>query len=769
MSVDKKHLEKLTDSLNALAARQAVFAKDLDSLRAQIALLTAETEAEIESVPVVTPVIAPAQKPVEAVQPPVATAAKPVQPLPPKLPTSKSNFEKFVGENLLNKIGIVITVLGVAIGAKYAIDHELITPLTRIVLGYLFGAGLLGVAFKLKQKYEGFSAALLSGSMAILYIITYCAYDFYALMPQGIAFALMVVFTTFTILAAIQYNRQVIAHIGLVGAYAVPFLLSRGDGNVVALFSYIAIINTGIMAVSFKKYWKSLYYVAFPLTWLIYAIWYATKYSYNEAAFTIALTFAGIFFATFYAVFLCYKLLNHQKYNAGDILLLLANAFIFFGFGYATFNKTATGEQLLGFFTLFNALIHFAAGVILFRQKLVDKQLFYLIVGLVLVFITIAIPVQLEGSWVTLLWAGEAALLCWIGRTQKVPLYEQLSLPLMLLAFFSIIHDWRSVDYDLLTPFFNVQFLSGLIFAGAFALIACLRTSQKYPTNLNPQKIWAKTLGITAVSILLTSLYFTFYIEIYEHFEHLRQAVLANMDDEMKPWRDNDNIRYRRSVGLICYSLLFFAALTVINRWKTRNKVLANVMLGLNVATVFVFLTAGLYRLSLLRENYLGNYGESTAFNPVIRYIAILFAGGMLAVVYRQIRDSEFITKALHVPTMLFLHLAILWIASSELLNWLDIAGFEGDQSYKLGLSILWGVYSLWLIVLGILKRLKYLRIGAISFFGLTLVKLFFYDIAHLDTVAKMVVLVSLGILLLIISFLYNKYKHIIYEEKDPH
>ena len=49
--------------------------------------------------------------------------------------------------------------------------------------------------------------------------------------------------------------------------------------------------------------------------------------------------------------------------------------------------------------------------------------------------------------------------------------------------------------------------------------------------------------------------------------------------------------------------------------------------------------------------------------------------------------------------------------------------------------------------------------------FALTLVKLFFYDISHFDTLAKTVVFVSLGILLLIISFLYNKYAHLISEE----
>ena len=155
-------------------------------------------------------------------------APQPERPAPaPK--AVKSDLEKFIGENLISKIGIVITVLGVAIGAKYAIDNNLISPLSRIVLGYLFGFGLLAVAVRLKEKYLNFSAVLLSGAMAIQYFITFAAYSFYGLMTQSSAFALMLIFTVFTVLAAIKYNRQVIAHFGLVGAYTIPFLLSDGS------------------------------------------------------------------------------------------------------------------------------------------------------------------------------------------------------------------------------------------------------------------------------------------------------------------------------------------------------------------------------------------------------------------------------------------------------------------------------------------------------------------------------------------------------------
>ena len=70
-----------------------------------------------------------------------------VKPFPVSRP-EKSEIEKFIGENLISKIGIVVLVIGVAIGAKYAIDKNLISPWMRIVFGYVFGFGLLGFAVR---------------------------------------------------------------------------------------------------------------------------------------------------------------------------------------------------------------------------------------------------------------------------------------------------------------------------------------------------------------------------------------------------------------------------------------------------------------------------------------------------------------------------------------------------------------------------------------------------------------------------------------------
>jgi uncharacterized membrane protein len=145
-----------------------------------------------------------------------------------------------------------------------------------------------------------------------------------------------------------------------------------------------------------------------------------------------------------------------------------------------------------------------------------------------------------------------------------------------------------------------------------------------------------------------------------------------------------------------------------------------------------------------------------------IRYLSFAFVVITLIACFTYIRQ-EFIKANFKIKFDLLLHISILWITSSELIHIMDLSG--SSESYKLGLSILWGVYSLLLIALGIWKQKKHLRIGAISLFGITLIKLFFYDISHLNTISKTIVFLSLGILLLTISFLYNKFKHMISDE----
>ena len=789
MADHQDRIDQLNQKLETLLGKQESFAKELMELYKEI--------EQLKKQPTEKPIIEKTEEPIpeetlakidalgqsqekteiEKIIEKSRTTPEPVeQPstiFKKQIPAGKSNWEKFIGENLINKVGIAILVIGVAIGAKYSIENNLISPLTRIVLGYFAGLGLLGFGIKLKAKYENYSAVLVSGALAILYLITFAAYSFYGLFPQLMAFGLMLLFTVFGVIAALHYNKQVIAFIGLVGAYAVPFLLSNDSGNVTTLFGYIAIINVGILVIAFKKYWKPLYYSAFIFTWLIFGVFAVLSYE-TAKHFQIALVFLCIFFLLFYGIFLAYKMMANETFKRSDVVMLLLNSFIFFGLGYGLLEHHEIGSQLLGVFTLCNAVVHFIVSALIYKKKLADRNLFYLVSGLVLVFITIAIPVQLDGNWVTLLWVLEAALLFWIGRTKNVPVYEYLSYPLMLLAALSLTDDWGMAygtyfKEDFFPSLLNVNFLASMLFVAAFGFINYIHHKTNRLTETTKRHWLQQIMAFGMPILLLLSLYGAFYLEIEYYFNTLYYAseIPAIAGNETSYPEYNYELKDFGTIWLLNYTLFFITALAFFNSKLLKNRILGIATLVVGTLAALLFLTEGLYLLSELRQSFLNadlsSYASSN-FNIGIRYVSLGFFALMLIVLFKL---SKAAFMGLHLKMLLefVLHISILWVLSSELLQWMDLAG--SNHTYKLGLSILWGVYSLFLIALGIYKNTKYLRIGAIALFSATLLKLFFYDIASMNTITKTIVFVSLGILLLIISFLYNKYKYKIDDEPD--
>ena len=791
--MDPQKINELEQRIGNLLYRQSVFYKEIKQLENELAELKRQSNFSSVSAtntvktPVEKPTERPAEKPIErpteapaekTTETPVITAPstpKPQFSLPTiNKPKQPSDLEKIIGESWINKIGILIVIIGVAIGAKYSIENELISPLTRIILGYLVGIGLLGFGIKLKPKFEGYSAVLVSGSISIFYFITYFAYSFYNLIPQILAFAMMLIFTVFTVFAAIKYNRVVIAHIGLIGAYAVPFLLSSGSGRVDILFSYMLIINLGILFISIKRDWKTLHYSAFFFTWLIYGSWFADKsfYSSLQGYEALGIGFATAFFLIFYGVSLFNNIISKEKLDKINIILILLNSFIYFGFGYGIFNSNTKLDTYLGLFTLFNAVIHFVVLFFIKSKKLADSTLFYSTLGMVFTFITIAIPIQLDGSWVTLLWIAQGTILFWIGKTKNIPIYEKISLPILGLSFLSLLEDWsfyRYANNGDIQAFWNINFLTGILAILGYGFVVYL--SRKHAETEENQKFspFNAIKSFYLPALLVLTAYLTFRNEIAYYFNYwlenssLKGKEISEIDDYSLY---NYDINVFKNIYLIAYSLVFFGGLALLNFHKFKNKVLGISAIVIGLLTLLSAQTFGLEELGELRYAYI-NGGSNEYFDVNFNYILVryLLWGSVAFALWAIFKNTKSIIEntKFHIFLEMVIHISILNFLSNELVTWMDIAGYQ--DIFKLGLSILWSVYSLLLVSLGIYKKKKYLRISALVLFGVTLAKLFLYDISNLSTISKTVVLIVLGLLLLIISFLYNKFKDKIGDE----
>ena len=793
--------------------------------------------------------------------------------------SAKADLEKFIGENLISKIGILVLIIGVGIGVKYSIDNNLISPLARVILAYLFAFGLVALAVRLKPKYLNFSAALLSGGMAILYFVTYFAYSAYSLIGQGAAFGLMALFTVMTVAAALFFNRQVIAHIGLVGAYAVPFLLSSETGNYLFLFTYMAIINAGILAVSIQRYWPPLFYTASGFTWLIFFFWFVSRYSSAEhftlglaflAAFFLvffatrfvqtvvhhehdkveptigaaatavvfygfcfsisqqvvltgqiwtlfaylavltcallavslrfvgkylvyisfvsvwlifsgwflaryeqsshafpAAVFAAVFFSIFYGAMLYYRLITGKIDLVENAGLVLTNSFLFYGFGYSILNGSETSSNLLGAYTAGHSALHLGVAYIVGRLKPAADDVVQVLTILVLTFASIAIPVQFDGNQVTMIWSVEAALLFWFGRHRGVRLFELYSYPVMLLATVNMFLDWARAYFERtefasefnLQPIANGNFITALVYIASFAVIfAISRDSEEIP---DPVPSLTRYFGYLISGLAVFVLYNAFRIEIGNYF-HL-QLVAANEAEGGLTSSIREILFSKNAMWQLNYSLLFLAAMAAVNLRKVRSRALGSVNVAAGLFFLLLAATAGMVVLYDLRVAYTtGSIGYSAV---AIRYVTYLCSALLLAAIYSY-RGGETTThripaargdQVFEAAAYGFTFIA----ASCELVNLM--AQFGIPDAAKLGLSIFWGIYALALIVIGIRWNRKHLRIAAIVLLAVTLVKLFFYDVADLDTIPRTILFVTLGLTLLLISFLYNKYKNAIF------
>ncbi|HEY1038427.1 MAG TPA: DUF2339 domain-containing protein [Bacteroidia bacterium] len=802
--------QKLTLLSSSLDKQKA----DIELIRQQIAILQKENNIPVTEI--VTPVIQPV-KPVEPIIPPVekkeeiketpkeeikpvipeiqqtvvTPVIEPVKQMPPppqftvpaqdKKPAKAFNIEEYVGGKLAGIIGIIILVIGIAIGVKYAIDKDLINPLTRIIFGFLAGGILMTFAIILKKKYQLFSAIVLGGAVSTLFFTAFAGHAFYDIYPRGFAFGLMLIITAFTVFAAHSYNYEIIAVIGLVGAYAIPPMLSDGSGKIEYMYTYMAIINAGILVLSLFKNWTWVKYCAYALTWLLVASWTLNKYTLDKLNITII--FTTIFFLTFYTTFIAYKLIRKIPFQVMDIVTLLSNSTIYFGLGYYALNNQFT-EKYLGLFCIFNALIHVVVAYMAYSKKVTDKNILYFILALVFTFLTIAVPIQLEGKVVTLCWFAEMDVLFFIGRKFSVPFFKQIAYSVATLGFISLWHDWFVYYMDTWDKsFYNPipVLLNKMFLTSGFAIVALgvlwfmLKDKFNSETEKEKDAVYPAMKVVVPILFFITT-YFTFAFEIAHHFQNqVHASTIKDPANIYNPTIMDDSLPTFLGLWLVIYTAVFSSLILFINSRTAKSVGIHWAFYAQSLLSLLLLMFVGFSALAKLRGYY---YSESEEYFPSqfktdwmlnFRYVFFLFTALVLSLVYFSQRAVD--NKVSRSVFVWVLHLSFLIMLSSELVNQFRLAHSDDVIIYeriarRMGLTILWALYSTLLIVFGIARKIKMLRIMGFTLFGVTLVKLLI-DSINMSLGYKLIVYISVGIILTTIGFLYQRFKKILFEDDE--
>ena len=317
----------------------------------------------------------------------------------------------FTTGNVPVKVGVVVVLFGVAFFINYAIDRQLFSfPVwARLSVVALFGAAMLGVGWRLRKTRQVYALSLQGGGLGILYLTTYAAFEFYALLPATVAFAAMVIVTVATgILALVQDSRALVV-LGVAGGFLAPLLAATETGTHVQLFSYYAVLNAAILSIAWFKAWRPLNLLGFTFTFVLGSLW--GYQAYRPEHFATTEPFLILFVLTYIGIAVLFALRRPPNLRGFvDSALVFGTPLVGFTLQTRIVESDAGLAWTAGGLTALYALL---AGA-LWRIK--DLRLLAVsFCGLALLFLAVAFPLALDDRWTSAAWAVQAATLAWFA------------------------------------------------------------------------------------------------------------------------------------------------------------------------------------------------------------------------------------------------------------------------------------------------------------------------------------------------------------------
>lgn len=664
-------------------------------------------------------------------------------------------IEKLFGGNFFAKIGILTLVLGVSFFVKYSFDQNWIGTIGRVSLGFLFGGLLIILAHRLANTYKIFSSILIGGGIAIFYVTIGLGYYDYAIFTSLVSFMLSIGVTIFAVVLSYLYGRQELGVYAVVGGFIVPLLASIGENNIPMLYGYIFILNCGILAMSLNKNWKVVGTLSYILTLLFFLPWLCFTSSKNH---TMGLLFASLFYIQFYTLALILYYRSNRVLKFGVVSLLISNNLAMLCSALITVPYHYRGLAIL-ILAIINAIVL----IVVFRQMDKNRNLIYLMIGVVISLISIAIPVQLEGYVITIFWSVEAVLLLWLWHKSKIKVIYLGYVVVGIVSLISIVLDYivryPMLEYGIYTEIFNKLFLTGLVFIVAqwVAFLILKKYGSKDEWSLNTRLIRLSYSSISQVQQLLAlgSLFFVVGMEIdylLSAYEYAKGIVAPN---------------FRLLIWAV-YLVIFTGLGSLFVKRKKNLKVFIFLIIALLFYAIY-----GLSQLSM--SSYM--VCNTLHIFYTVKEVAMHFwaIAGIICIYATLIRlFSSNVRPSFRFFVMITLVIIAVKILTSEFDAFILLSFSTPDNYYSLmsevellAHPILWGLLALLLMLIGLKRNDLTMRQISILFFGFIIVKFYLIDVWGMTQAGRIASFIVLGLILLIVSFMQQKIKNLVSKKAE--
>ncbi|PYT23669.1 MAG: hypothetical protein DMG58_27585, partial [Acidobacteria bacterium] len=341
-------------------------------------------------------------------------------------PGNMLNLEETLGTNWLNKLGIIILVIGVALFLAYEMRE--LGPAGKVGVGYAVSAVMLGggIFFKQHERWRILARAGVAGGWSLIYFTTYAMYHVPAthiLSSEGADLTLLLIVAAAMVVHTLRYNSQVVTGLAFLLAFT-TINISRGEA-----YSLIgsAILAAGLAFVALRRRWFEMEIAGMVAAYLNHYLWLRPiiepmhGHTHVFPGYTASAALLYTYWLIFLISYVVRRVDNHRQEHVSTIAALLNPALFIAVMGYQSVHPELAFQFFLG-----AGALEFLVGQLPITRR--RRAAFVVLTTLGSCLLVAAFPYRYSGARLSATWLAEAEALLLAGVFLREILFRRLGM-----------------------------------------------------------------------------------------------------------------------------------------------------------------------------------------------------------------------------------------------------------------------------------------------------------------------------------------------------
>lgn len=700
------------------------------ALRSQQQHPPAQQDASPKDAKDVEPIVAsPLDAFQQAVQEPTLTTLQPtlvpiteVEPslLPEFSAAQADTLERYVGQRVIGWAAVALGIFAIGFFIKYAYDQGWIIPAGRVAIGEVIGLGLMAAGWRLHRKGQALGSQMLLGcGIAACYLATYAAFGFYQLISQPAAGCFLCAVMALAGGLAVVTNAFSLGLLTVLGGLLTPFMLNTGEDQHTSLFMYLLLLVVSIHLLYLWKPWRTLRSLVWLGALLHYGLWYQVHYTGDSRI--DCFWFLGLL--GLIPLIQVWWRGRTQETKDEDCLLYLVTPLVLFSLVAQMLYRDM--PEVRGKLALAISLFYAGISLHAWLRRRHDYQQVQLALSVTIIFLAIAIPLELRVEWIGMGWITQGVLLWAAGLVWSERLVRFFGAGALLLGTVRLFaHDIYLHPAIGTVPFLNLQAIPGIWLVGCWGLASLLTFVYQHKVHEGER------IAVVASVISTWLLWLVVSIEVYPY---------------CKTWDVTQ--RWMGPVWMLI-AWLFFASGCKLHRMEWR--------INAFIMIVMAVIRSMANDLPMLRHSAFVPLFNQLAL-PVISTAAMLLALRPTLIRYESTFHDE---EKLYKPVTGLAALVIIFVILSLDTYQFCVVQYRDQQLLPHAvLSVVWALYGAMLLFVGFWKELATLRWLALGIFALTLGKVLMFDLSWLAGLYRILALLFIALVLAGVTRTYQRRK----------